>query len=104
MLEILLFDNSERAVEYFKKYPNRIEEAFSDIEMIRRLIIDSSETMEIIIALDIVGLTYKNSVDAMSQLARIDVRLLQVKYYLEACEYAAENIGIDEPEKLTWKI
>lgn len=104
MLEILLFDNSERAVEYFKKYPNRIEEAFSDVEMIRQLIIDNSEVMEIITALDIVGLTYKNSVDAMSQLARIDVRLLQVKYYLEACEYATENLMIDEPEKLTWEI
>lgn len=102
MLEILLFEDSKKAVEYFKQHPEKIEAAFSDVERIRKLIINESEVIELITALDIAGLNYKNTVDAMSQLARIEVQLLQVKIYLQACEYAEKNSI--KTSKLTWEI
>lgn len=101
MLELLLFEDSQRALEYFKEHS--IDKAFLEVDKLRKLILNDNAPIEIDHAFDIAGLFYTGSnIDAMSQLARIEVRLLQVKYYMPACEHAEKEL-ITLP-KLTWKI
>lgn len=81
-----------------------VEDAFAEVDKIRKLIISGADFMETATACDISGLFHKNDVDTMLKLARIEVRALQVKYHLELVEYAKENNSISNVPPLKWAI
>ncbi len=102
MLEVFLFEDPKRTIGCLNESSMSIEDVFSEVNKIRQLIINGADFMEIETACDIAGLFHINDVDTMSKLARIEVRILQVKYHLQALKYAEENSIESQP--LIWAI